>query len=341
MTFIRIAAPDLAIDLGTTNTLVYRKNKGIIINEPSCVAMDINNGQIVAIGNTAEELIGKTPANIVIFRALDDGVISDYEITRTMVKYFLDKSLSGLSILAPRVVACVPTGITDVERRAVEDAVIQAGARDVLLIEESLASIAGLREDAFESKGNMVINIGGGITEIAVSSMGRIVTSKSIKVGGDYINKEIIEFIKEKNNVLIGEKTAEEIKINIGTLDTEKENQEYTVMGRDMTTGLPINVIVHSEDISVIIQKAILQVIDGLRYVLERTPPELVNDVIERGLLLTGGTSKIDNISEFIIDYVSVPIEIDSNPFTSTVIGAGSFITKFTEIKKTRIKKYS
>lgn len=341
MTFLRIAAPDLAIDLGTSNTLVYRKNKGIIINEPSCVAIDINNGQIVAIGSNAEELIGKTPANIVIFRALDDGVISDYEITRTMVKYFLDKSLSGLFILAPKVVACVPTGITDVEKRAVEDAVIQAGARDVLLIEEPLASIAGLREDAFESKGNMVVNIGGGITEIAVSSMGRIVTSKSIKIGGDYINKEIIEFIKAKNNVLIGEKTAEEIKISLGTLDLEKENQEHTIMGRDMTTGLPVNVVVNSEDISVIIQKAMLQVVDGLRYVLERTPPELVNDIMERGVVLTGGTSKIENLSEFIIDYISLPIEKDSNPFTSTAIGAGSFISKFSDIKRTRIKKYS
>lgn len=340
MTIFAIAAPDLAIDLGTINTLVYRKNKGIIINEPSCVAMDINNGQIVALGTGAYEMEGKTPSNIVVFRALDDGVIADYEITRTLLKYFLDKSISGLSLLSPGVVISVPTGITDVERRAVEDAVIQAGARDVLLIEEPLASLAGIREDIFEPGGDMVINFGGGITEIAVTSMGRIVCSTSIRVGGESINRDIVDFIKDRHKVLIGEATAEEIKLEIGSLSLDQPLEEYTITGRDIGSGLPTQLVVRSDDIQRILAKPVKKIIDGVNFVLERTPPELVSNIMKRGIVVTGGSSRINGLIPYLSAHIDLALEKDPDPFTSTVVGAGKFISKFTEIKKTRVRKH-
>lgn len=340
MSFLSIFAQDLAIDLGTTNTLVFKQNKGLILNEPTRVAVDINNGQVVAIGTNAQEMTGKTPTNIVIFSALEGGVIKDYEITRTMVKYFLDKAISGIYLLSPRVVVSVPTGITDIERRAVEDAVIQAGARDVLLIEEPLASITGARSNSFEPIGNMVVNFGGGITEIAVTSLGRIVTASSIRLGGESINSELVKFVEENYGLLIGPTSAEEMKLAIASLDRSKEERKYDLVGRDMVTGLPNSVSISSKDLIPILESNVIKIIDRIRDVLERTPPELTSNIIESGILLTGGSSKLDGLQEFLMENLGLPVDKDEEPMTSTVVGSGAFIARFAEIKKTRIRKH-
>lgn len=338
MSFLSLSAQDLAMDLGTSNTLVYKKSKGIILNEPTRVAIDINNGQIVGLGQGAKAMEGKTPANIVVFSALEDGVIRDYDITRTLVKYFLDKSATGFYLLSPRLVVSVPSGITDVEKRAVEDACIQAGARDVLLIEESLATVAGAREDWKDPKANMVINMGGGLTEIGLVSMGRLVVSKTVKFGGQGLNKDIRKLVEEDHRLLIGWETAEEIKLSLASL-LDQHDKSIEVNGRNLKTGLPASTLVAAREILPLIIKDLDKVLDGLREVLEKTPPELTRTLMAKGILLTGGTSKIRGLDAYLREKIGLNIIRDEKPMTSTVFGAGEFISIYNDEKKSRMIK--
>lgn len=327
---------DIGIDLGTVNTLVYRDKEGVVIDEPSVVAIDINNGEIVAVGKTAFEMIGKTPGNIIAMRPLEEGVISDYEITQTMLKYFFDKASKEYSILSARVVVAIPSGITDVERRAVEDAVFQAGAREVLLIEEALVSAIGAGLPVFKAKGSMILNVGGGTTEIAVVSLGGIVSSKSVFVGGDKFNEDIISLIKDEYQLMIGHRTAEEIKLKIGTVNFDKEEVKLEISGRDAFSGLPDRRIISSSLITQKLEEDISEIVDGIRAVLERTPPELSRDILKDGIMITGGSSKLDGLVEELEKRVGIRIKLDNNPLQSASIGTGEIIKRFDQIKKSR-----
>ncbi len=330
-----LVAGDIGIDLGTINTLVFINKKGITINEPSVVAIDINNGDIVAVGQRAWDMVGKTPGNIVAMRPLEEGVISDYEITQAMLKYFIDKSSSGFALISSRVVVSIPSGITDVEKRAVEDAVLQAGARDVLLIEESLASALGAGLPVFEPAGNMVVNIGGGTTEIAVISLGGIVCSKSVFIGGDTLNQIIIEHVKNEYDLVIGYNTAEDIKLNIGSIE-QNTNETYEVSGRDLISGLPKKTTISSNRLTSELLPAVYDIIDGIKAVLERTPPELSSDIMKNGILLTGGSSKLRGIPELLSRSINMPFVLDDEPMLSAGIGTGEIIKNFNQIKKSR-----
>ncbi|MDO5718502.1 MAG: rod shape-determining protein [Tissierellia bacterium] len=332
-------AGDIGIDLGTINTIVYADKKGIVINEPSVVAIDINTGEIVAVGQKAWDMIGKTPSNIVSMRPLEEGVISDYEITQAMLKYFIDKSVSGFSFLSPRVVVSIPSGITDVEKRAVEDAVLQVGARDVLLVEESIASAVGMGLPVYEPKGNMLVNIGGGTTEVAVISLGGIVCSKSIFIGGDKFNSLIIDHVKDEYELMIGYSTAEEIKLEIASAVDVEEDRVISVSGRDLVSGLPEKKDIKSKAISKLIRDQVYEIADGIKSVLERTPPELSADIMQNGIYLTGGSVKLKGLSQILAEAVSMPFTVDQEPMLSAGLGTGELIKKFNEIKKSRITK--
>lgn len=339
MPSISLFAKDIGIDLGTTNTLVYLDKKGIVLNEPSVVAIDINTGEIVSVGKRAYEMIGRTPKNIVAMKPLEHGVISDYEITQVMLKYFIDKSNPGIALLQSRVVVSIPTGITDVERRAVEDAVMQAGARDVLLVEEPIASAWGMGLDLSGPKGYMIINIGGGTTEVAVVSLGGIVSSKSVFIGGDRFNEKIIQLLKDQYHTMIGMQTAEEIKLMIGSVNEHREEMFYEVSGRDVITGLPINVKVSGKAIAKTLKSSIDEIIDGIRAVLERTPPELSADIIREGLYITGGSSRLDGLSELISQTMKMKMNAIDHPEESACLGTGHVMKQFLEIKKSRRRK--
>lgn len=331
-----LIAGDIGIDLGTINTLVFVNRRGIAINEPSVVAIDINNGDIVAVGQRAWDMVGKTPGNIVSMRPLEEGVISDYEVTQAMLKYFIDKSSSGFSLLAARVVVSIPSGITDVEKRAVEDAVLQAGARDVLLIEESLASALGTGLPVYEPAGNMVVNIGGGTTEVAVISLGGIVCSKSIFIGGDRFNQIIIEHVKNVYNMMIGYSTAEEIKLAICTVNVNRDDMKYEVSGRDLITGLPQKTMISSKALAKVLKPEVYEIIDGIKSVLERTPPELSSDIMKNGITLTGGSSRLNGLPEMLSRGINMAFVLDDDPMVSACIGTGEILKKFNEVKKSR-----
>ena len=316
---------DIGIDLGTANTLVYVKDKGIIINEPSVVAINTKNDQILAVGNEAKKMIGKTPAHITAIKPLVDGVISDFEVTEKMLKYFIEKIHSeGFNLLPrPRVVIGVPWDITEVEKKAGEDAAYSAGAREVYLVEESMAAAIGCRLPIEEAIGNMVVDIGGGTTEIAVISLGGVVTWKTIKIAGDEMNKNIIQYARSKFNLLLGEKVAEEIKIKIGSAAELKQTLEAQMRGRDLVTGLPKEIIVNDEQIREALAKSIRVIIDNIKATLEVTPPELVADIYERGILLTGGGSLLKGIDVAISRATQIPVFVSDDPLTAVVRGTG------------------
>lgn len=338
MGFFKIFANDVGIDLGTNNTLVYVDKMGLLINEPSVVAIDINNNDIVAVGKSAYDMIGRTPGNILTIRALENGVIADYDVTMTMLKYFLDASKKGFSLLSSRVVVAIPSGITDVEKRAVEDAILQAGARDVLLVEESLASALGAGLPAFEPVGSMVVNIGGGITEIAVISMGGLVSSKTLVIGGDRFNQAIIDKVFHEYDTIIGDQTAEKIKLEIINLNQEADEVKLTVNGRDAISGLPKDIELSSKLISPFLLPMVYEIADGVLSVLEKTPPELAADVVEKGILLTGGSSRLNGLIEMLTKYSGMYFIQDDNPVESTCLGTGEILARFEKIKKARRK---
>ena len=321
----RMFSDDIGIDLGTANTLVYVKGHGIVINEPSVVAINQKTGQIVAIGKDANKMVGRTPGHVVAVRPLVDGVISNFEATEEMLAYFMKKALASgkKRIIGPRVVVGVPSGITNVEKRAVRDAVRNAGAREVHVIEEPMAGAIGTRLPVREPVGSMVVDIGGGTTDIAVISLSGIVSAKNLRIAGDRLNDDISSFVREEFKILIGEKTAEALKIGIGSAMELDQSLQMTVRGRDLVTGLPREIVVSDSDIREAISSSLGLIVESVKEVLEITPPEVVADVMNRGLVLVGGGALIQNIARLLEEELKIPIYIAEDPLTCVVRGAG------------------
>ena len=316
---------DLGIDLGTANTKVFVKDKGIVINEPSVVAVNTKTGQILAIGEDAKKMIGKTPPHIIATKPIVDGIISDFEVTEKMLKYFIDKvHQDGFTILPrPRVVIGIPLDITEVERKAVEDAALSAGAREVFLIEKTMASAIGARLPIADAVGNIIIDIGEGTTEIAVIALSGVVTWKTLRIAGEEMNKNIIQYARDVFNLLLGEKIAEDIKIKIGSASELKEPLSMEMRGRDLITGLPKSVTVNDTQIREALSRSVKQIIDGVKATLEVTPPELLADIFERGMILTGGGALLRGIDQAINRATEIPVRIADDPVTCAVRGTG------------------
>ena len=320
-------AADLGIDLGTSSILVYVRGKGVVLKEPSVVAFDKDTNRIKAIGEEARLMLGRTPGNIVAVRPLRQGVISDYTVTEKMLSYFISRTV-GKSLFGrkPRISVCVPSGATEVEKKAVEDATYQAGAREVSIIEEPVAAAIGAGIDIAKPCGNMIVDIGGGTADIAVISLGGVVVSNSIKVAGDDFDEAIVRFMRKKHNLLIGERTAEEIKINVGTVYKRPENLTMDVRGRNLVTGLPKTVTVTSEETEEALREPAYQIVDAVHNVLERTPPELAADISDRGIVLTGGGSLIQGLEELIEEKTGINTMTAEDPLTAVAIGTGKYI---------------
>ena len=321
------AGTDIGIDLGTASVLVYVKGKGVVLKEPSVVAFDRNTNKIKAIGEEARLMLGRTPGNIVAVRPLRQGVISDYTVTEKMLSYFISRTV-GKSLFGRkrRISVCVPSGATEVEKKAVEDATYQAGAREVSIIEEPVAAAIGAGIDIAKPCGNMIVDIGGGTADIAVISLGGVVVSNSIKVAGDDFDEAIVRFMRKKHNLLIGERTAEEIKINVGTVYKRPENLTMDVRGRNLVTGLPKTVTVTSEETEEALREPAYQIVDAVHNVLERTPPELAADISDRGIVLTGGGSLIQGLEELIEEKTGINTMTAEDPLTAVAIGTGKYI---------------
>ena len=301
-----IFSKDIGIDLGTANTLVYVKGKGIVVREPSVVAIDKYEGKVLAVGNAANEMIGRTPENIVAVRPMKDGVIADFDITQAMIRAFI-KEADVSNVFKPRVVVCIPSGITEVERRAVEEAVIQAGAKAVALIEEPMAAAMGAGLPVNDATGNMVVDIGGGTTEVAVISLGGIVSSRSIRIAGNALDSAIINYLKKENQINIGDKMAEDIKVAIASAYEDDEEGVYEVRGRDVATGLPKTAQIKESEIRAAISENVDEMIEAIKLTLENTPPELAADVMERGIVLTGGGALIKGLDKLITRSTKIP----------------------------------
>ena len=321
-----MVSSDIGIDLGTASILVYVKGKGVVLKEPSVVAFDGDSNKIKAIGEEARLMIGRTPGNIVAVRPLRQGVISDYTVTEKMMKYFLQKALGKKSYRKPLVSVCVPSGVTEVERRAVEDAGFAAGARDVKIIEEPIAAAIGAGIDITRPCGNMVVDIGGGTADIAVISLGGSVVSTSIKIAGDDFDEAIVRYMRKKHNLLIGERTAEDIKINIGTCFPLPAPETMDVRGRNLVTGLPKTITISSEETEEALKEATLQIVEAIHSVLEKTPPELAADVADRGIVLTGGGALLRGLEELIEDRTGINTMTAEDPMTCVTIGTGRYV---------------
>ena len=313
---------DIGVDLGTANTLVCVKGKGIIMREPSVVAYDIRNDAVRAVGKEAKEMIGRTPGSIVAVRPLKDGVIADFDVTAAMLKRFVSVALKGSLFSRVRMVICIPTGVTEVESRAVFDAAKQAGAYDVDLIEEAMAAAVGAGLPVQEATGNMIVDIGGGTSEMAVISLGDIVTSHSLRIAGDDLDEAIINYMRKKHNLLIGERTAEQIKIDIGSAKPYENETSIEIKGRNVIDGLPKNVTITSAEVRDAMVDPISQIIDSIRSTLEKTPPELAADIIDSGITLTGGTAMLRGLAELIAEETGMPVSIAANPLDCVVLGA-------------------
>ncbi len=313
---------DLGIDLGTASILVYAKGKGIILNEPSVVAIDQNTNKFLAVGEEARKMLGRTPGNIIALRPMRDGVISNYQITERMLKYFFSKAI-GKSIFKPRVIICVPSGITEVEKRAVLEASNHAGARKTFLIEEPIAAAIGAGIDITEPNGNMIIDIGGGTTDVAVISLGGIVISRSLKIAGDECDEAIARYIRKKHNMMIGERSAEDLKMNIGTAFPREKEVFMEVRGRNLLTGLPKTIKISSTEMLEALEEPVSQIVETVYAVLERTPPELAADIGNKGILMTGGGALLYGIDKLITKKTGISVHIADNPIGSVAIGTG------------------
>ena len=333
-------ARDVGIDLGTANTLVFVKGKGIVLREPSVVAKNTHTGEIVAVGSEARNMIGRTPGSIIATRPMKDGVIADYEITTAMIEHYMREAMkaSGGSFKKPNVMVCVPYGITSVEQRAVIDASRQAGAKDAFTIEEPFAAAIGAGLPVWEPTGSMVVDIGGGTTEVAVISLGGIVTSESIRVGGDTMDVAISSYIRKTYNLTIGERTAEAIKVEIGSANATAKTEKMEIRGRDLLTGLPKTLEITSDEIADALRESITQIIEGVRKTLETTPPELSSDVMERGIVLTGGGALLRNIDKVISEETNMPVFIADEPLDCVAIGTGKALDNFDVIKKMQVR---
>lgn len=314
---------DMGIDLGTANTLVHVKGRGIVLREPSVVAIKSDTGDVLAVGEEAKQMIGRTPGNIVAIRPMKDGVIADFDVTQAMLKYFIRKAMNTKSFVRPRVVVGVPSGVTEVEKRAVIDAAQQAGAREAYLIEEPMAAAIGAGLPVEEATGSMVVDIGGGTTDIAVISLGGIVTSASLRIAGDKFDSSIIDYIKREFNLMIGERTAEDIKINIGAAFPEARQGHMDVRGRDLLSGLPKTIDVSVQQISEALNSPVTRIVDCVKRVLEDTPPELSADIMDRGIIMTGGGSMLYGLDELIRRETQIPTSLAEDPLSCVALGTG------------------
>ena len=334
MGFFNFLNRDMGIDLGTANTLVYIKGKEIIIREPSVVAIQIEDKEVLAVGKEAKRMIGRTPGNIIAIRPLKDGVIADFDITQDMLKHFIKLAYKRRSLFQPRIVVCVPSGVTEVEKRAVEEATMHAGAREVYLIEEPMAAAIGAGLPVEEPRGSLIVDIGGGTTEVAVISLGGIVTSQSIRVGGDELDEAIERYIKKEYNLMVGERTAEEIKMNIGSADREKEKQNMEISGRNLVSGLPKTIEISSTEIYEALKESVGKIIEAIKTALEETPPELASDIIEQSIVLTGGGALLDGIDKAITEETGMPVRLADNPLDCVAIGTGLALENIDKLKK-------
>jgi rod shape-determining protein MreB len=336
-----IFSNDLAIDLGTANTLIYVKNQGIVCNEPSVVAVQQRNERggkkVLAVGAEAKRMLGRTPGSIIAIRPLKDGVIADFEITEAMLRYFIHKVHNRRTLVRPRIIVGVPFGITEVEKRAVRESAESAGAREVYLIEEPMAAAIGAGLPITEPTGNMIVDIGGGTTEVAVISLSGIVFSRSVRVGGDKMDEAIAQFIKRKYNLLVGERTAELIKITIGSAYPGDEIQTMEIKGRDLVAGVPKTVVITDEEIRDSLLEPINQIVEAVRLSLERTPPELASDIVDRGIVLAGGGSLLRNLDILIREETGLPVMMADDPLTAVVMGAGKALDEISLLKEVAV----
>ncbi|WP_129597176.1 rod shape-determining protein [Anaerophilus nitritogenes] len=329
---------DMGIDLGTANTLVYVRGRGIVVREPSVVAIQEDTKEVLAVGQEAKQMIGRTPGNIIAIRPLKDGVIADFDITQSMLKYFIKRAYPNKSILfAPRVVVGVPSGVTEVERRSVEEAAIQAGAREAYLIEEPMAAAIGAGLPVEEPTGSMVVDIGGGTTEIAIISLGGIVTSRSVRIGGDEFDESIVQYIKKEYSLMIGERTAEEIKVTVGSAFPKLKEDKMAIRGRDLVSGLPKTLTISSTEILEALHEPINSIIEAIKYTLEKTPPELASDIMEQGITLTGGGAMLDGFDKLVRKETGMPVHIAEEALDCVALGTGKTIEEIETLKRVLI----
>lgn len=326
---------DMGIDLGTANTLVHVRGKGIVLEEPSVVAIQNDTGRVLAVGEEAKRMIGRTPGNIVAIRPMKDGVIADFDVTQAMLKYFISKALGQKTpFVRPRVVVSIPTGCTTVEERAVREAALAGGAKEAYLIEEPMAAAIGAGMPVHEPTGNMMVDIGGGTTEVAVISLGGIVTSKSVRIAGDNMDDAIIQHLRKHYNLLIGERTAEDIKISIGSARWEGEEEQYEVRGRDLVTGLPKTISISSKEIQIALRETVQHIVDGIKVCLEKTPPELAADIMDRGIIMAGGGSLLRGLDKLISMETNMPVYVCENPLLAVGLGTGRVLENIEILKR-------
>lgn len=331
---MKLFVKDIGIDLGTANTLVHLKGRGIVLREPSVVAVDKKSSTVLAVGNQAKEMLGRTPENIMAVRPLKDGVIADFRSTQMMLKYFINKIAKRYVFGKPRVVICVPSGVTDVEERAVVEAATSSGAKEAYLMEEPMAAAIGAGLQVAEPTGCMIVDIGGGTSEVAVISLGGIVTCKSLRVAGDKLDESIVNYIKKAYNLLIGDRTAEEIKLEIGTAYKSMTEERMEVKGRDLLTGLPKTITITSSQIEEAMKESINSILDTIKLTLEKTPPELAADIMERGIMLAGGGALIKNLDRYISEETGIPVHIAERPLDCVALGAGKTLENIEVYKK-------
>ena len=328
---------DLAIDLGTANTLVYAKNKGIVVREPSIVAVNKITGKPEAVGKEAKEMLGRTPGNIVAIRPMKDGVIADFEITEVMIKHFIKKAHGRSFLVKPRIVISVPSEITQVEKRAVKDSALRAGATEVYLIEQAMAAAIGAGLPITEPTGNMIVDIGGGTTDVAVISLAGIVYARSVRVAGNEMDDAIIQYIKRKYNLLIGERTAEQIKMEIGSAFPLEEELTMEVKGRDLVEGVPKTLVISDEEVREALSETVATIVEAVRVALERTPPELSADIMDKGIIIAGGGSMLKNLDKRLREETGLPVTLAEDPLACVALGTGQMLTDFNLLRKISI----
>jgi rod shape-determining protein MreB len=329
---------DLAIDLGTANTLVYAKNKGIVVREPSIVAVNKINNNVEAVGKEAKEMLGRTPGNIVAIRPMKDGVIADFEVTEKMIKYFIEKAHGRRFLVKPRIVISVPSEITQVEKRAVKDSALRAGATEVYLIEQAMAAAIGAGLPITDPTGNMIVDIGGVTTDVAVISLAGIVYSRSVRVAGNEMDDAIIQYIKRKYNLLIGERTAEQIKMEIGSAFPLDEEMTMEIKGRDLVEGVPKTLVVSDEEIREALSETVATIVEAVRVALERTPPELSADIMDKGIIIAGGGSMLKNLDKRLREETGLPVTLAEDPLACVALGTGQMLTDFNLLRKISIE---
>jgi rod shape-determining protein MreB len=325
---------DMAVDLGTANTLVYVRGKGVLLDEPSVVALNQKTGEVLAVGNDAKRMIGRTPEHITPIRPLRDGVIADFDATERMLRYFIQQVHRRRYFAKPRMVICVPSDITPVEQRAVKEAGYQAGARRVYIVEEPMAAAIGAGLPVHEATGNMVVDVGGGTTEVAVISLGAVVTSRSVRTAGDDLDQAIAAWMKKEHSLLLGERTAEEVKLTVGSAFPSSQEPQAEIRGRDMVTGLPRTVVVSGADVRQAMEEPLHAIVDAVRATLDLTPPELAGDILDRGMVLTGGGALLRGLDELLRDETGMPVHVAQDPLVSVAMGAGRCVEDFEALRQ-------